>query len=371
VRIVLDCRCVFSGCGGIGRYARHLTEALAKVNDYDQFVVLRSEGRSDGAMVAQANFREVPVEAAMLDADWEQMQLPSLLQELEADLYHNPTFALPVVRVCRQVATIHDVVFRDRPDLVQPSLRDYLDRATAGAVQAADRLITVSEHSRERLTYVYGVDTSKVDVTPEAADPRFRPLYGGAMENEFRQRYAIRGPHLLYVGSLEPKKNIDNLLAAFVRAKGEHELPHLLVLAGGGGGMPYDAHEAVEAFDADGSVIITGYLPEEYLPYAYNAADAFIYPSLYEGFGLPPLEAMACGTPTIVSDATSLPEVVGEAALLVDPEDVDAMAGAIGTLLTDRDLQQELSDRGLQRAGEFSWQATALRTLDTYRRAAA
>jgi glycosyltransferase involved in cell wall biosynthesis len=371
VRIVIDCRCVFAGCGGIGRYARHLTEALARVNDYDQFAVLRSEQRSNGLMVTQPNFRELPVPAAMLDAGWEQMQLPSLLEEMGADLYHNPTFAVPVVRVCRQVATIHDVVFRDRPDLVQPSLREYLDRATSAAVQAADRIITVSEHSRQRLGQVYRVEPSKVDVTPEAADPRFRPLYGGARETEFRKRFGIEGPYLLYVGSLEPKKNIDNLLAAFVRAKREHDLPHVLVLAGGGGGMPYDAQEAAQAFGADGSVVITGYLPEDLLPYAYNAADAFIYPSLYEGFGLPPLEAMACGTPTIVSHATSLPEVVGEGALLVDPEDVAAMAEAMGRLVGDPELRSRLSERGLERAGQFSWQATALRTLGTYRRAAA
>ncbi len=371
MRIIIDCRCVFTGCGGIGRYARNLVAAIARVNDYDELVVLRSEGRADGPLAHQPNYTERTVPAGMLDEDWEQMQLPSLLEDLGADLYHNPTFALPAVRVCGQTATVHDVVFRDRPDLVEAGLRDYLDRATAITAQVADRIITVSEYSRQRLATLYGVDPGKIDVTPEAAEPQFRPLYGGAMENELRKRYGIDGPYLLYVGSLEPKKNIERLLAAFVKAREEFRLPHMLVLAGGGGGMSFDPDEAVAAYGAEGCTVMTGYLPDAYLPYAYRAAEAFIYPSLYEGFGLPPLEAMACGTPTIVSNVTSLPEVVGDAALLVDPEDTDAMADAIGSLLTSEATRREYSARGVKRAAGFSWQAAALRTLDTYRGVAA
>ena len=148
MRIVIDCRCVFTGCGGIGRYARTLVAALAAVDDYDDLVVLRSEHRRDGPIVERDNVREWTVPAAMLDWDYEQLQLPELLDELGAELYHNPTFSLPVVRACPQVATMHDVVFRDRPELVRPGLRDYLDRASEAASRAGDRLITVSEYSK-------------------------------------------------------------------------------------------------------------------------------------------------------------------------------------------------------------------------------
>lgn len=212
MRIVIDCRCVFAGCGGIGRYARNLVAAIARVNDYDHIVVLRSEGRTDGPLASQPNYVERPVPAGMLDADWEQMQLPTVLEELGADLYHNPTFALPAVKVCPQTATVHDVVFRDRPDLVEPRLCEYLDRATATTAQVADRIITVSEYSRLRLATRYRVSPEVIDITPEAAEAQFHPRYGGAMENELRKRYGIEGPYLLYVGSLEPKKNIERLL---------------------------------------------------------------------------------------------------------------------------------------------------------------
>ncbi len=157
MRIVIDCRCVYAGCGGIGRYARSLVPALAAVDDRDEFVVLRSEARANGPLVERPNVRERHVPAAMLAWDWEQLQLPELLADLGADLYHNPTFSLPVVRACRQVATVHDVVFRDRPELVRPGLREYLDRASQAAALSADRLITVSDYSRERICAVYDV----------------------------------------------------------------------------------------------------------------------------------------------------------------------------------------------------------------------
>ena len=244
MRIVIDCRCVFTGCGGIGRYATSLVEALAAVDDYDDIVLLRCEGKACEPIVHCPNVTERPVPAAMLDWEFEQLQLPHVLEELGAQLYHNPTFCLPVVRTCRQVATVHDVVFRDRPELVRPGLRDYLDRASQTAVTAADRVITVSEYSRARLCEVYGVDPDRVDVTMEAAAASFGPRYGGAMEQRLRTTYGISGPYILYVGSLEPKKNIDRLLQAFVAVKRRANLPHRLVLAGGGGGMDYDAAEA-------------------------------------------------------------------------------------------------------------------------------
>ena len=372
MRITIDCRCVFSGCGGIGTYARSLVRAMAAVNDYDEFVVLRTAHRPTDPLTESPNFHEIAVSAAMLDADWEQLQLPSLLEDLDADLYHNPVFALPVVAPCATVATIHDVVFHYRPDLVSLSLCGYLRRWSEIAAHISRRVLTVSAFSREAIHQAYRIPLDKIDVTYEAADlARFQPRYGGAVEQEFRRRYGIAGRFVLYVGSLEPKKNIDGLLAAFSTARGTGASAYKLVLAGGGGGMAYDAAEAIAAHGLAGDVVVTGFLPDAYLPIAYNAAEVFVYPSLYEGFGLPPLEAMACGTPTIVSRTTSLPEVVGEAAYLVDPDDVEDMAAALARVACDEDLRADLRARGLAQVRQFSWQQTALDTLACYHRAAA
>ena len=372
MRIAVDCRCVFDGCGGIGNYARSLVRALARVNDYDEVIVLRTSHRPGEPIVEAPNVWEERVRAAMLDADWEQLQLPALLEELGVDLYHNTTFALPMVAPCRTVTTIHDVVFQYRPDLVSPSLREYLARWSQVAAHTADRVITVSRYSKHAVQEAYGVSDDRIDVTYEAADlERFYPRYGGGLETEFRKRYGIEKPFVLYVGALEPKKNIDNLLAAFRDAKRMGNMPHQLVLAGGKGGMEYDIAEAVSAFGVGQDAVVTGYLPGRYLPVAYNAADVFVYPSLYEGFGLPPLEAMACGTPTIVARATSLPEVVGEAALSVNPYDVSEMAEALYRVVQDEGLREAFSRKGIERARMFSWQRTALDTLESYRIAAA
>jgi glycosyltransferase involved in cell wall biosynthesis len=368
MRIVIDCRCVFDGCGGIGNYTRSLVQALGKVNSRDEVTLLHSSARPWHPILDQPNARSLPVPAAMLDGDWEQFELPVLLEELGAHLYHNPTFALPIVSPCPLVTTIHDVVFHYRPDLVEPGLCRYLQQAAATASRVATRIITVSEYSRQSIASAYGIDPEAIDVIYEAADlQRFCRKYGGALEDEFRAKHRLRGPFVLYVGSLEPKKNIDRLLAAFGAIR--DSIPHQLVLAGGTGGMPYDVHEAISELRLEDRVTVTGFIPDALLPVAYNAADVFVYPSLYEGFGLPPLEAMACGVPTVVSTATSLPEVVGDAAVMVDPLDVDALAAALLRVTTDEKLRAELAIAGPARAAEFSWQRAALQTMQCYLKA--
>jgi len=368
MRIVVDCRCAFDGCGGIGNYTRSLVQALARVSSRDEFTLLHSAARPWQPIVEQPNVRSRPVPAAMLDRDWEQFELPILLEELGAHLYHNPTFALPIVHPCPTVSTIHDVVFHSRPDLVEPGLCSYLQQAAANAAVTATRIITVSEYSRDCIASAYGVDPAGIDVIYEAADlQRFSRRYMGAREDELRAKYRLHGPFILYVGSLEPKKNIDRLLAAFGAIA--QTVPHQLVLAGGTGGMPYDVHETVAELGLQRRVTVTGFIPDALLPVAYNAADAFVYPSLYEGFGLPPLEALACGVPTLVSSATSLPEVVGDAALMVDPLDVDALAEGLLRVTTDDALRAKLAAAGPARAAGFSWQRAALQTMQCYLRA--
>lgn len=369
MRTVIDCRCVFRGCGGIGNYAASLVRALSVVADADEFVILRSAARSDEPIVVAPNFLEERVPAAMLDADWEQLHLPALLEELQPDLYHNPTFALPAIKPCPLVTTIHDVVFHFRPELVAPSLRQYLSHWTAIAAGLADRIITVSQYSKRAIEQAYAVEADRIAVVYEAAEAnRFYPRYGGILENEFRKRYRVEGQYLLYVGSLEPKKNIDYLLQAFAEVlRSGHQVT--LVLAGAGGGAAYDAHEAIRAFGVEKNTVITGFLPEAHLPAVYAAATLFVYPSLHEGFGLPPLEAMASGVPVIVANATSLPEVVGEAGVLVDPHDPADLTAQVCRLLSDESLRRKLTAAGMERALQFSWQQAALETLAVYHHA--
>jgi glycosyltransferase involved in cell wall biosynthesis len=230
-------------------------------------------------------------------------------------------------------------------------------------LRRADRVITISDCSKRDIVRLCGIPEEKVVVTPLAADPAFRPDPEGTAGS------AVTGlprPYILNVGTLEPRKNLEGLLRAFGAAKREG-LPHTLVVTGARGWGRSRLAAIVEELRLEESVVFTGFVDDHDLPHLYAGADFFVYPSLYEGFGLPPLEAMACGTPVITSNVSSLPEVTGEAALLVDPRSVTDLAAAMVRLAGDASLRETLRERGLARARLFSWERTAAETLTVYR----
>jgi len=367
MRIIFDARCVFRGKGGIGRYARGLLEALAWREPPHEFVVILSGVSPLDSLSLPDQFELFAAPTGMIDETWEQLHLPTALDHWGADLYFNPTFATPLLADCLRVSTIHDVVFERHPELVEPGLRAYLSRASRLTAEHADLVLTVSEFSKGEICEVYGLDPSRVRVVYNGVDARFHsaevaPKRAEELRGELR--LPPDTPFLLYVGAVEPKKNIENLLRAFARAR--ERIPHMLVLAGGQGGMPWRPEDVIRELDLMESVRLVGYVPDELVAELMNLADGFLYPSLYEGFGLPPLEAMACGTPTLVSNASSLPEVVGDGALKVDPRDVDEMAEGIKRLATDEELRSELTRSGRERAGEFTWERAAQGVLSVF-----
>jgi len=367
MRIAVDARCVFRGKGGIGRYARGLLGALAWAETAHEFVVLLSALAPADDVALPERFEAYAVPAGMIDEVWEQCHLPTLLARLGADLYFNPTFATPVLASCLRVATVHDVVFERHPELVAPGLREYLRRATRFTVDHADSILTVSKFSKGELCEACGVEPSRVRVVYNGVDARFHPMELSRTRSEqLRQMLGLAQGvgFLLYVGAIEPKKNVKSLLQAFALARGE--APAALVLVGGQGGMAWDPRPVIDELGMADAVRLVGYVPDEMVAELMNLADGFVYPSLYEGFGLPPLEAMACGTPTLVAAASSLPEVTGDGALRVDPQDVDAMAEGLVRLLTDEALRAELARKGRERASEFTWARAALGLLAAF-----
>jgi len=367
VKIVIDARCVFRGKGGIGRYARGLLEALAWSDAPPNFVVLFSSIAPPDDLELPDRFETFAVPAGMIDEAWEQLHLPTALEQLDAGLYFNPTFATPLLARCPCVATVHDVVFERHPELVAPGLRSYLARAARFTAKHADLILTVSEFSKAEICDFYGVDPDRVRVIYNGIDPRFhrmelRPVQAQRLREELQ--LPSDAPFLLYVGAIEPKKNVEALLRAYAQVR--DRMPHKLVLVGGQGGMPWDPRPVIHELDLGGSVRLLGYIPDGRIVELMNAADGFVYPSLYEGFGLPPLEAMACGTPTLVADGTSLPEVVGDGALKTDPRNVEEMAEALARLATDEELRVELAKKGPERANEFTWARAAEMLLHVF-----
>lgn len=298
---------------------------------------------------------------------WEQLIQPRLLRDLEADLVHGPVFVGPLVAPCPVVITIHDLSFIRFPHLFRAGNRFYLTVMTRLSARHARRLIAVSEHAASESVRLLGVPRERIDVVYHGVDPAFRPLPADEVA-AFRRRRQLPEKFVLFVGTLEPRKNLERLIEAFARI---HRDGAKLVLVGGKGWLYDDLFARVEALGLDDAVVFPGYVRSEELPLWYNAASAFAYPSLYEGFGMPVTEAQACGTPVLTSTSSSLPEAAGEAALLVDPEDVGDIASGLARIIDDDTLREALTERGLAHARTFDWSRTARQTVQVYRRALA
>jgi glycosyltransferase involved in cell wall biosynthesis len=322
-----------------------------------------------GAIEPEGRFEvhEVPsfVTNRALRIPWEQFGLPRAIATDRLDLFHGTAFALPARLPVPGVVTIHDLAFLRWPEQVPRRRALYLARAVTAATKRARRVIAVSEATKHDVVELLGVDPVKIDVTPLGVDSRFQRAPGEAIV-EFRQRNELIRPFVLAVGTREPRKNLPALIEAFARVK--DEISQDLVHAGGAGWLPDELDRAIAEAKLGDRLRFVDFVPHDELPLWYSAADCFIMPSLYEGFGLPLLEAMACGTPAIASNRSSLPEVAGDAAYLCEP-DADSIAVALTTVLHDGELRQRLHEAGPNRAKAFTWQRTAALTVGSYRRA--
>jgi glycosyltransferase involved in cell wall biosynthesis len=279
-------------------------------------------------------------------------------------IYHATEHLLPRLNR-RSVLTVHDLIFERYPQHHTWKNRFFLKLGMPLFVRAADAIIAVSRHTKRDIIELYGAPAQKIHVIYEGIDERFSPVDAAGVK-AVRQKYGIERPYLLMVGTLEPRKNHGAALRSLARLKAEG-FPHCLVIAGGHGWLFDPIQSLVGELGLVADVIFTGRVPDEDLPALYSGADCFLMPSLYEGFGFPVLEAMACGTPVVCSNVSSLPEVAGDAALLVAPSDVQGMHLAIERLVNDPKLRQELSRRGLAQSSQFSWRRAAEETLDIYR----
>jgi len=298
---------------------------------------------------------------------WEQCVQPFVLRRLGADLAHGPVFVAPLAAPCPVVVTVHDLSFVRFPRLFRPANRLYLGALTRLSARRARRVIAVSAHAADETAHLLGVPRARIDVVYHGVDPQFRPLPAETVQR-FRAAAGLPERFVLFLGTLEPRKNLVRLVEAFARLRD----PALkLVIAGGRGWYDEEVHARVEALELNDRVVFPGYVPAEDLPLWYNAAAVFAFPSLYEGFGMPVLEAEACGTPVLTSNCSALPEAAGDGALLVDPLQVEAIAAGLERLFHDETLRGELRQRGLAHAARFTWQQTAAETVAVYRRALA
>jgi len=364
VRIGIDTRKLHDF--GIGTYIRNLLRQLARLDTRSEFVLLCRPDDVDTLTATGPNFRPVALRAGNYTVS-EQVALPVALKRAGVTLFHAPHYVLPPLVACRSVVTIHDCIHLMFPQYLPNRLAPYYARTFIGlAARRADRVLTVSESSKRDILRFVDIPPERIDVIYNAYDDRFSRAPREEDVERVRERYQLHGEFVLYAGNVKPHKNVERLIDAFhhVRHRG---LDHLKLVVIGDELTKYAAlRRAVHRHNLHKYVRFLGYLPEDTLAVMYRLAAVFVFPSLYEGFGLPPLEAMASGTPVVTSNVSSLPEVAGDAAVLVNPLESEAIADGIERVLTDRMLNADLRRRGLARARQFSWEASVKRVHEIY-----
>ena len=371
MRIAIDAHSVGTGLGGNESYATNLIEALAEidaVNSYTLYVTRREAVERFSNRWPNFSVRTTLPHTPIIRIP---LTLSAELRRNPVDVLH-VQFTAPPFSPCPVVVSIHDLSFEHLPQTFKWRSRKQLRITVRRSAREASQVIALSEYARNDIISTYGVEREKVSVIPLAAPKHFRPVLDEEELQRVRQTYGIEGDYILSVGAIQPRKNLSRLVAAYAnlrQAKPEGNLPKL-VLVGKCAWLYDETLRTITELEVSNSVVMTGYVPESDLPALYSGALCFVYPSYFEGFGLPPLEAMQCGTPVIVGEKTSLPEVVGDAGLLVDPFDVNSIAAAIERVIFDSDLRTRLRVKGLERAKLFDWRETARQTLAVYQKAA-
>ena len=371
MRIAIDAHSIGTRLGGNESYATNLIESLARIDSVNHYTLYVTTAEAiERYHQRWPNF--------FVRSTRPHTPLIRIPLTLSAELRKNPVdvlhvqFTAPPFCPCPVVVSVHDLSFEHLPHTFHRRSRTQLRLTVRHSVRRAARVLTLSEHTRNDLIETYGIDRPLVEVIPIAASPKLKPITDDKELRRVRHTYRIDSDYVLSVGSIQPRKNLVRLVRAYTllrRRLGADKLPKL-VFVGKRAWLYDETLRALEDADLGDSVILTGYVPESDLPALYSGATCFVYPSIFEGFGLPPLEAMQCGAPVVIGNRTSLPEVVGDAALAVDPFDVEAIARAIEELLNKPTLRDELRVKGLARAKMFDWQETARRTLGVYEQVA-
>jgi len=364
MRVAIDARKLHDF--GIGTYTRNLLQHLARIDRDSEYVLLCHQPDLGIAVQLGKNFRTV-LEPSPSYSIREQIHVPWVLLRERPDVFHAPHYVLPPATLCRSLVTIHDCIHLMFPQYLPNRVAYAYARASMwSAARRAHRILTVSEASKRDILHFFNVRPDKIVVVYNAIDERFRVAPSDEAVARVRERYQLDHGFVLYAGNIKPHKNLVRLIEAFdgLRRRGFDDLT-LLIIGDEISRLP-SLRRAVHSHKLHKHVRFLGFLPGDTLAILYRLAAVFVFPSLYEGFGLPPLEAMASGTPVVTSNVSSLPEVTGGAAVLVDPYDVESIVDGIARVLSNPKLSEELRAKGIARAREFSWERSVARTREIY-----
>jgi len=355
-RIGIDVQSTKGQRTGLGVYTENLVGALQSLK-LDQELLLYSQENSEDLNTTKRLF-------------WENIALPRKAKSDEVDLLHIPAFAPSLRGSFKLVVTVHDMIGRLFPQHLSFGSRVYWDKWMPQSVKRADRIIAISENTKRDIVQHLKIPVEKIEVIPLAPDPLFSVDRNPKLLSETKNKFSISDRFILSVGTIEPRKNLFRIIEAYSELRKKRDVKQQLVVVGFqkfARGKSYEqVRLKVAELGLEQDIIFTGYVTDEDLRALYNAADLFLFPSLYEGFGLPPLEAMACGVPVVTSNNSSIPEVVGDAALKIDPQDINQIVDATDQSLKDYALRQKLIRAGFAQVKKYSWKKTAERTWQVY-----
>jgi glycosyltransferase involved in cell wall biosynthesis len=364
MRIAIDARCLTGAYTGDRTYWLGLVRGLCSLVHEHHILLYTHAPIADPLLPVDDRLKQRVIPARN-PRWWSWKLFPDAANADGAEVAH-VQYTVPARLRMPVVTTVHDISFRLMPRCFPLKHRLLLNLTVPPSMRRAARVITVSESSRQDILRVYHLPEEKVVAIPNAVDERMQPMEQEKAGEALRRHYGLETPFVLMVGVLQPRKNLPLAVQAFAQTVLPGDLPHRLVIVGKPGWGMEELQKALVRWKVQERTMLTGYVPDEHLPCFYSAADALMYPSLYEGFGLPPLEAMACGCPVLVSDIPVMREVVGEAGMLLSPHDPVVWTQALHTVLTNAWVRQQMRQRGFQQAARFSWRESAKRTLEVY-----
>ena len=368
MRIAIDGMLLGRRSSGVEGSIANLVQALVAAghHDYSLFASADPAAVTAGSPRFRVLATRWPVRFRPFRILWQQLALPAVVARGGFDLLHAPGYVAPLLAPGPVVLTVYDTLALTHPDFCTPGNRWHYRLMLPLSVRRADAVIVPSETTRRDVERAMPWAAGRLRVIPLGIENRFNVLRNESEEQRLRSEHGLSGPYILFVGGLEPKKNVVRLVEAFRLLRQRCGLPHRLVIAGAWSWDRAGVERAIREAGLGDAVLLPGFVPPDLLPALYRSAELFVFPSLYEGFGLPPLEAMACGTPVIVSDRGALPEVAGPAALVVNPSAPGDIAEAMETVLTRRDVRTDLIAKGLRHAAAFTWARTATATEAVY-----
>lgn len=374
MRIAINTLPLYKTKVGMGRYIVELVNRIPILDKENTYFIYLSEKNQKFFTIKSENvvFKKVPKFFTLPFAKicWEQIILPFLLVKENINLYHAPGFVLPLIKQekIKYVVTIADMTFFTHPKYHLQRKMWYFRAFIPSTLKKANKIITISENTKNNIVSLFPISPQKIVAIPLAADDMFtdKARVIAWQEKEILQKYNIKKPYLLFVGMLEPRKNITGILHAFEMLNEQDKKEITLVIVGKKGWMYDDIFRYVKVHNLENNVLFTGYVQDNELPALYKNAVCFLYPSFYEGFGIPVIEAMACGCPVITSNTSSLKEISGEAAILVEPSDTNAIKKAIIEIITNTKKRKELSIKGKRQTKQFNWQKMAKETKELY-----